>query len=173
MVESGLISCYLVVFKLHTSLYDYFFRLLCYVILNSVYYYRSTYLYSLLSPADHPTSLKSMISSPISHFFFLDLFGLFSSSLFYLFVFFSFYYYFFYVFSAIFFYACFFFLYVFFFYYFSTSPMSSASSCSLLLILLLFLCVFFFYCPLLLILLQHLLFLFLLHLPLFPRSIFI
>ena len=64
---SGLISCYfLVVFKLHTSLYDYFFRLLCYVILNSVYYYRSTYLYSLLSPADHPTSLKSMISSPIS-----------------------------------------------------------------------------------------------------------
>ena len=67
MVDRGLISCYfLVVFKLHTSLYDYFFRLLCYVILNSVYYYRSTYLYSLLSPADHPTSLKSMISFPIS-----------------------------------------------------------------------------------------------------------
>ena len=67
LVDRGLISCYfLVVFKLHTSLYDYFFRLLCYVILNSVYYYRSTYLYSLLSPADHPTSLKSMISSPIS-----------------------------------------------------------------------------------------------------------
>ena len=37
LVDRGLISCYfLVVFKLHTSLYGYFFRLLCYVILNSV-----------------------------------------------------------------------------------------------------------------------------------------